>query len=494
MRILCLLTISICGLSVAHYHHVIGDLDDNDNLNEEEFEYHFGKEKILDPAERTKRQKSLSENEQIVKEENEAFIDGKKGWYAKIYSFDDETEEEILNEKTGGKMPTFSRGLGGLLPPENERRDNRSERYFERMSKNRATVPESYSAVDKGIVSPIKTQKNCGSCVAFATIAVVETCFKKLTGEVGDYSEQELVDCGYGQYGAMACNGAYFHSYSEWITVNKRKLTSEAKYPYLNTKPNLWCPKNVEPYNQGAIVSDQFYTYAGDEDKLKQLVSEKGAVVAGVYTDKEFNNYGGGIFDSCFSQEVNHAIAVVGYGTENGVDYWLIKNSWGADWGEQGFMKLKRGVEMCGIGRILVTVDCKTEEGPTDATVTEAPGPCEDKIYCDEVALDNCFGWAKDCPKSCGLCDGMTPHPSMTCFNKFSNCADLCACPRLKSYCKKACGTCNGDPTLQPASTICKDSWKSCPEYKDFYCGKTGDKEYKPLYTQHCKKTCGLCK
>ena len=75
MRILFFLTISIFGLALARHCHVDGDLDENDNLNEEEFEYKFEKTKTRDPAERAKRQKSLRRNEQIVKEENEDFID-----------------------------------------------------------------------------------------------------------------------------------------------------------------------------------------------------------------------------------------------------------------------------------------------------------------------------------------------------------------------------------------------------------------------------------
>ena len=76
---------------------------------------------------------------------------------------------------------------------------------------------------------------------------------------------------------------------------------------------------------------------------------------------------------------VNHAVTVVGYGTEDGVDYWLVKNSWGSRWGDKGFIKMKRGVNMCGIGNTMVVVDCEKKDGTTDAppttTTTAAPNP-----------------------------------------------------------------------------------------------------------------------
>ena len=381
-------------------------------------------------------------------------------------------------------MPRFA--FGGLMPPVSERMSEESERYFDKFRQNRANVPSSCSSVERGLVSPVRNQRQCGSCVAFATVATIETCFKKLTGVFGDYAEQELVDCAYGQHGANGCDGASYHAYAKWISINKKKLTHESLYPYLS-KYTYSCPRSLEPYNQGAKVTDFKYTYSGNEGMLKQLVYEHGAVVIGINTDDGFQDYEGGIFDSCRSAEpLGHAVTVVGYGTQGGVDYWLIKNSWGRDWGEQGYMKLKRGVGMCGIGRYLVTVSCGSSHGPTDAPLTTAK-PCFDKYTnCAELVRDNCYSNGEMCPKSCGLCEGMTPHKSNTCYNLWSNCNELtgyCHQARVKKHCKKSCQACDGDnnETAPPSSS---DYWNNCRENAAYYC---------PRWPESCKKTCGKC-
>ena len=141
-------------------------------------------------------------------------------------------QDEFESEKTGAQIPSrrsFGRGL--LEPLPEERVDPRSERYFNRFRYSRAAAPAAYSSVDLGLVSPVKNQvilepftlfregpstpspvkslqisniltmcprqKQCGSCVAFSNMALVETCFKKVTGVFGDYAEQQFVDCGY---------------------------------------------------------------------------------------------------------------------------------------------------------------------------------------------------------------------------------------------------------------------------------------------------------
>merc|ERR1712045_839038 len=230
----------------------------------------------------------------------------------------------------GGLLPAnFSRSFG-LLTPKIKPVDEKSERYIESLLARRASVPASYSAVSAGIVSSVKSQGSCGSCVAFASMAAIETCLKKASGgKLADFSEQQV---------SRGCNGAQTPAYIKYVTDTKLALTHESTYPYLNKNPKLTCPANLKAYNTGAKVVKSYYTYSGTEAKLKALVAEHGAVVTAVNASP-LSKYAGGIFSGCTSKTQNHAVTVVGYGTANGVDYWLIKNSWGTTWGEKGYIR-----------------------------------------------------------------------------------------------------------------------------------------------------------
>jgi len=441
----CAVGLALFGICQAQ-HAVPGDLEPLDDIDEKEFEEYFHLDPIDDPNELRKRNEALKANEKIIKETNKDFENGDKTWFDKINEFADLTDDEFIQEKTGANDIVEGRGL--ISPPEEERYDEESERYFESVRLNRASVPASYSSVDRGFVSPVKNQRQCGSCVAFATMNTVETCFKKLTGVFGDYAEQQFVDCAYGQNGANGCNGAYPHAYAKWAGDRNAGLAHESSYPYLNTKPRLSCPANLPVYNQGAKVSGSYYTYRGDEELMKKLVYEHGAVVASVKSQGPFQDYGGGVFSGCApGTSTDHAISVVGYGSENGVPYWLIKNSWGTGWGDNGFIKLERGSGMCGIGRSISVVKCSKLAGPTDGPRTTKK-PCIDKFSnCADLARTACYQdhIASGCPKSCGLCPGMTPARSYTCYNKYSNCAQLanyCNQDNIKKNCVMSCTGC----------------------------------------------------
>merc|ERR1719348_2525837 len=281
------------------------------------------------------------------------------------------------------------------------------------------------------------------------TAAVLETCYKKVSGVFGDYSEQELIDCAYGNNGADGCDGAPSYSYARWLDEKKRQLTHESNYPYKNTNTSYTCPRNLEPYNRGAKITGHYFERDGSEEELKRLVFQNGAAIACLYSKgANFNAYSGGIFDGCSSfDQTDHCVAVVGYGTEEGVDYWLIKNSWGADWGEKGYLRLQRGVGMCGIGKRYAYVKCEAVSGPTSPTLT-AEAPCFDMYSnCNWLAEQWCYksDVKEKCPRSCGLCKGMTPARSNTCFDRYgtSTCHELCGFAEYaNNHCKKACGKC----------------------------------------------------
>merc|ERR1712038_1935640 len=455
-----------------------GDLDPEDGLDEDQFETEFGLDPITDPAEKAKRKTALKDAEAEV--EKEKYLNGKADWFEQINEFSDLPEDEFEKEKTGDLTTNFTRGFG-LLVPEIKPVDEISERYIESLLARRASVPASYSAVSAGIVSSVKDQGTCGSCVAFASMAAIETCMKKASGgKLADFSEQQIIDCGYGKNGARGCNGAHTSAYVKYVADTSLALTHESTYPYLNKAPKLTCP-TVKAYNTGAKVVKSYFTYSGDETKLKALVAEHGAVVTAVNAAGPFAKYAGGVFSGCTSNKQNHAVTVVGYGTANGVDYWLIKNSWGTTWGEKGYIRLKRGVGMCGIGKEIAFPSCQKVAGATSAPLTTKK-PCKD-VYdnCPQIAKTNCKQYGSKCAKSCGLCAGMTPVASNKCADRMKNCAAMakrfCYQTKMKTDCCISCGLGKG---MTPAkSNTCWDRYSNCSELCDSDAAAT-----------LCKKSC----
>jgi len=439
------------------------DLDPNDNLDEDEFMGTFGEE-INDPVEKQKRSEALKRHEDNVKRVNREFIEGKRSFVEKINPYSDLPMDEFVKEKTGLLEENYGNYGRGLIPM--NKTDEESERYFDQFRYSRGSTPSSFSSVENGHVTPIRNQRKCGSCVAFASVAVMETLFAKITGVFTDYSEQELLDCGYGRYGSDGCKGAGLDTYFSLMVYDKRLPMHESFYPYKTRANGAYCPAK-KPYKIGARITRFHFTGRGDEETLKKLVAEHGAVVVVTTTDVNWENYRGGILDICQSNDINkpppnglhslHALAVVGYGSEVVMgrlkDYWLLKNSWGKNWGDKGWIKLERGVGRCGIGQEYAVLMAEANPGPTDPILPDFE-PCEDDYSdCPVVARTNCKGYHTSCKKSCGMCKGMTPHPSYYCPDQFNNCQDLArqgACnhfvadmPNTKIK-EKCCVSCRG--------------------------------------------------
>merc|ERR1712024_412398 len=268
------------------------------HLDEDEFLEVFDLPPIDDPEEKVRRAETLKKHEQEVLENNEAFLAGNQTWWDEINEYSDLPEDDFEANHTGlvGNMEKrFARGMYNVPLPY----DAESERFYDAVRYSRSSVPASYNSVTLGNVSPVKSQGSCGSCVAFATMGLVETCFKKAVGTFGDYSEQHFVDCAFDGDLANGCNGAAPHGYAKWLKEKKPKLAHETTYPYKATKQS--CSTTYKQFYQGGSVSGAYWTESGDEETLKKLVAQHGAVVTGVAAAGPFSQYKGGIFAGCTS-------------------------------------------------------------------------------------------------------------------------------------------------------------------------------------------------
>ena len=124
------------------------------------------------------------------------------------------------------------------------------------------------------------------------------------------------------------------------------------------------------------LLSNQIYPFP--------LVYKYGAIATGIYaSDHGFSNMDKGVFDQCSSTSINHSVTVVGYGTQNGKPYWLVKNSWGDKWGDGGYVKIVRGKMECGIGRHCALVECTKSGSASPAPQAPPPATIAANHICD---------------------------------------------------------------------------------------------------------------
>jgi hypothetical protein len=204
----------------------------------------------------------------------------------------------------------------------------------------------SYDWRDQGAVTEVKNQGTCGSCWAFAAISSAESSNKIIGGTLYLLSEQNLIDCVTTCYG---CNGGLATlAYDYVLQYQHGQFVLSDAYPYTGSIGD--CKFNADVaigqiYGYLAVVSDS-------EPDLAAAVAGYGPAAAAVDASTvAFQLYGGGIFEDehCSSIDLNHGIGIVGFGVEDDVGFWIVKNSWGTDWGEEGYIRIVRGRNECGI-------------------------------------------------------------------------------------------------------------------------------------------------
>jgi len=204
-------------------------------------------------------------------------------------------------------------------------------------------APTSIDWITAGAVTPVKDQGQCGSCWAFSTIGSFEGWWQIGTKALVSLSEQQLVDCS--KDVCYGCQGGWPYKATEYI--QRSGVCSEADYPYTARDgqcKDSQCTPVVQP---GQLVQ---YINVTDEKAMLEALT-LGPISVLVEADRTaFQYYRSGILNdpSCGTQ-IDHAILATGYGTENGVNYWNLKNSWGGNWGYKGYIRFIRDRNQCGI-------------------------------------------------------------------------------------------------------------------------------------------------
>ncbi|KAL3514696.1 hypothetical protein ACH5RR_027413 [Cinchona calisaya] len=284
-------------------------------------------------------------------------------------------------------------------------------------------IPSSLDWRKKGAVTNVKDQGSCGACWAFSATGAIEGINEIVTGSLVSLSEQELIDCDRSYNNG--CGGGLMDYVYEFVQKNGG-IDTEQDYPFKAGEGNC----NSNKLKRRIVTIDGYKDVpANNEQELLQAVVKQPVSVGVCGSERAFQLYSGGIFTGPCSTSLDHAVLIVGYDSKNGVDYWIVKNSWGRSWGINGYIYMVRNTGnsagVCGINK-MASYPTKSSPNPPPAP---PPGPAKCDLFsscsggetccCSWQLLGLCLTWkccelesavcCKDrlhcCPRDYPICD-----------------------------------------------------------------------------------------
>jgi len=204
-------------------------------------------------------------------------------------------------------------------------------------------IPKSIDWRAAGVVTDVKNQGQCGSCWAFSAIGTIEGQHAKQTGNLVSLSEQNLVDCSTVNYG---CGGGWPDKAMQYVVKNG--IDTEASYPYEAVDDT--CEYNVS--DVGANITGVVDIPSKNMSDLYHAIGLIGPISIAIDVEDDFQFYHSGIYESteCNDESLDHAVLAVGYSSFNSTPFIIVKNSWGTDWGMDGYIYMSTHIyNMCGM-------------------------------------------------------------------------------------------------------------------------------------------------
>ncbi|XP_077433688.1 cathepsin O isoform X2 [Vanacampus margaritifer] len=226
-----------------------------------------------------------------------------------------------------------------------------SERASPFLGAKAEELPAKFDWRDRAVVAPVQNQQACGSCWAFSVVGALQAANAIAGASLEELSVQQVVDCCFQNGG---CKGGSPTKALLWLQRSRVNLVPQSEYSY--KAKNGMCHFFSRPQGGVALRNFTTYDFSGQEEAMKAELVEKGPLSA-IVDAVSWQDYLGGIIQHhCSSHWPNHAVLVVGYDATGEIPFWIVQNSWGTKWGNNGYVYVKIGSNVCGIADSVAAV------------------------------------------------------------------------------------------------------------------------------------------